>query len=114
MFSDQSGSSQDGHAGFAQNQGAPPTAAAAWQEGSPAPSHLAQSILVTLFCCQPCGIVAIVFSAIAMGKNSSGDYEGAAAAAKTASIWAWVGFGVGLVVILLYAGMVILAAAASP
>ncbi len=57
--------------------------------------HLVGSILVTLFCCQVTGIVAIVFAALTMGKTSSGDYAGARKYSKQASIWMWVSFGVG-------------------
>ena len=36
---------------------------------------LVLSILVTLTCCQPGGIIAIVFAALAIGKNSSREYD---------------------------------------
>jgi Interferon-induced transmembrane protein/zinc-ribbon domain len=85
----------------------------AWQAQTPAATYLVPSILVTLFCCQIFGIVAIVYSAIAMGKNSSGDYQGAEKAAGTAKMWCWLGFGIGLVVMLLYAALMIAGAAAS-
>lgn len=84
----------------------------AGQSGGPVPTKLVQSILVTIFCCQIFGIVAIVYSAIAMGKNSAGDYAGAQEAAKKANMWAWIGFGIGLVVVIGYFGLMILGAAA--
>jgi hypothetical protein len=65
-------------------------------------SHLVQSILVTLFCCLPFGIVAIVYSSMAMSKSQAGDYHGAAAAAKNAAMWGWISFGFGLVVCLFW------------
>jgi Interferon-induced transmembrane protein/zinc-ribbon domain len=80
--------------------------------GHPASAHLAQSILVTLFCCMPLGVVAIVFSAMAMGKNSSGDYAGAHADAKKASLFGWIGFGIGAVAVVIYVIMGVLAASA--
>jgi hypothetical protein len=61
------------------------------------PSYLAQSILVTIFCCMPLGVVAIVFAAISMSRDSSGDYAGALEAARTARTWCWASFIVGLV-----------------
>ena len=61
--------------------------------------NLILAILVTLFCCLPLGIAAIVFAAIGMSRASSGDYTGAEAAAGTARILTWVSFGVGLVII---------------
>lgn len=38
-----------------------------------ATSSLIISIIVMLFCCQPLGIVSIVFSALAMAAENSGD-----------------------------------------
>lgn len=81
--------------------------------GTPSPTYLVPSILVTLFCCQILGIVAIVFSAIAMGKNSSGDYAGAQQAAKTAKTFNWIGFGIGFAFILIYAVLMIVGVVAS-
>lgn len=60
------------------------------------PSYLVQAILVTLFCCMPCGIVAIVYAALAMGRASAGDYAGALAKARVAKTWCWVAFVLGL------------------
>ena len=80
--------------------------------GAPSPTYLVPSILVTLFCCQIFGIVAIVYSAIAMGKNSLGDFMGAKQAAGTAKMWCWLGFGIGFVIILAYVAIAIVSAAA--
>jgi len=76
--------------------------------GGPVPTYLVPSILVTIFCCQVFGIVAIVFSAIAMGKNSSADYAGAQASAAKAKMWCWLGFGIGLTAIIVYIAFMIL------
>ena len=62
------------------------------------PTHLAPAILVTLFCCLPFGIVAIVFAAQVNGKLQAGDYEGAQSASNNAKTWCWVSFGAGLVI----------------
>jgi len=59
-------------------------------------SHLAPAILVTLFCCLPFGIVAIVYAAEAMSRSSAGDCMGAFGASKRAAIWCWVSFLVAL------------------
>lgn len=40
-------------------------------------TYLTEAILVTLFCCWPLGIVAIVYAAQAKGKLDAGDYAGA-------------------------------------
>lgn len=61
-------------------------------------SLLVKSILVTLFCCQPFGIVAIVYSALTMGHNDAGRYQQAHKTAKTAMMWNYIGLGVGLAV----------------
>ena len=39
------------------------------------PDYLIPSILATLFCCQLFGIIAIVFSALASGEKSTGNYQ---------------------------------------
>lgn len=77
----------------------------------PAPARLAQSILVTIFCCQIFGIVAIVYSALAMGQNSAGNFGQAHRYAKSANMWAWIAFGVGLLVMIPYMALMIAGAA---
>lgn len=64
------------------------------------PTYLAQSIIVTLLCCLPCGIVAIVYSAQVNGKISAGDIAGAMDCSKKAKMWGWIAFGLGLAAIL--------------
>lgn len=73
--------------------------------------HLVVSILVTLFCCQPLGIAAIVFSAMTMSANSSGDYKTAQRHARLANQFnAW-GFGLGIAYLAFIVLIVILSAA---
>jgi hypothetical protein len=69
--------------------------------GADVPTYLVQSILVMLFCCQPFGIVAVVFAAIASGKLSSGDYHGALAASNNARKWCTIAFFLGIVPVLI-------------
>lgn len=64
--------------------------------------NLILSIVVTVFCCLPLGIVAIVFSAIGMSREGSGDYAGADSAARTARICIWISFGLGLAILAAY------------
>ena len=64
------------------------------------PNYLAPAILVTLFCCFPFGIVAIVYAAHAGGRLAAGDYTGALRMSKTAQRWCWVSFLFGLAVAL--------------
>ena len=66
------------------------------------PNYLVQAILVTIFCCLPAGIVAIVFAAQVNGKVASGDYAEAQRLSNNAKIWCWVSFGVGLAVAIVY------------
>jgi hypothetical protein len=76
--------------------------------GGEAPHRLVESILVTIFCCQPLGIVAIVFSALAMSANGKGDYADAWEKSKKAKMFIWIGFGVGLAVGLAYGALMLL------
>ena len=73
------------------------------------PNYLVQSILATLFCCLPFGIVSIVFAAQANTKKGEGDIAGAMEAAGKAKTWAWVSFAAGLVVGVLYILLVVAA-----
>lgn len=67
------------------------------------PNYLVQSILVTLCCCLPAGIVAIVFSAQVNTKLAAGDVAGAQDSSKKAKLWAWIGVGGGVLVAIVYA-----------
>ncbi|MCF7956273.1 MAG: CD225/dispanin family protein [Phycisphaerae bacterium] len=72
------------------------------------PNYLVQSILVTLFCCLPLGIAAIVFAAQVNGKIAGGDIAGAMDSSKKAKLFCWISFGIGLVVIIAYFAMIAL------
>lgn len=63
---------------------------------------LVESILVTLFCCLPFGIVGIINAANVNSKFDAGDLAGSEAASKEAAKWTKIGFFVGLGVIVLY------------
>ncbi|HKO55598.1 MAG TPA: CD225/dispanin family protein [Thermoanaerobaculia bacterium] len=67
------------------------------------PNYLVQSILVTLCCCLPAGIVAIVYAAQVNSKLNAGDIAGAEEASRNAKLWSWIGFGVGILVIVIWA-----------
>lgn len=66
------------------------------------PNYLAQAILVTLFCCLPFGVVAIVYAAQVNGKLSAGAIQEATEASKNARTWCWVSFWVGLGIGIIY------------
>ena len=65
-------------------------------------SNLVPAILVTLCCCVPFGIPAIVYAAGVAGKIAAGDLDGAREASRKARLWAWIGFGSGIGFWLLY------------
>ena len=63
---------------------------------------LAESILVTLLCCLPFGIVGIVNAAQVSSRFKSGDYDGSLRASQEAARWTKISFWVGIGVIALY------------
>lgn len=72
------------------------------QPVTPPKTWLAESILVTLFCCLPFGIVGIINAAKVDSAFKSGDYSGAEQASADAKKWTMIGFWVGLAVLALY------------
>jgi hypothetical protein len=66
------------------------------------PNYLTQSILVTIFCCLPFGIAAIIQSAQVNSKVQAGDYEGALQASENAKKYCWYGFVGGLIIFFIY------------
>ena len=79
----------------------PPGGAAAGPAGAPPPNYLIPAILVTLFCCLPGGIVAIIFATQVNGKYASGDVQGAMEASKKAKLFTMISAGIGVVLILI-------------
>ena len=65
-------------------------------------NYLLWSILATIFCCLPLGIVSIIFSAQVSGKYFAGDYEGARRASRYAQYWIIASIVVGVVTATLY------------
>jgi hypothetical protein len=61
------------------------------------PSYLAPAILVTIFCCLPFGIPAIVYAAQVNAKASAGQFAEAKNASDKAKMWCWVSFACGMV-----------------
>lgn len=80
---------------------------------APIPNYLWQSIVVTLLCCLPFGIVALVFASKVDTLRSSGNIAEATEASRKAKMWCWWSFGVGLGGILLYILLMVVATAAS-
>ena len=65
-------------------------------------NYLVESILVTIFCCLPLGVVGIVFAAQVNSKYDAGDYAGAEQASKQAKQFMMWGLIIGLVVLVAY------------
>jgi hypothetical protein len=84
----------------------------AGQFGTP-PTYLWQAIVVTLFCCMPLGIPAIVFASKVDGLHARGDVQGSLDASRKAKMWCWWSFGIGLAFIGLYLLLMIVGATAS-
>jgi hypothetical protein len=66
------------------------------------PNYLVQSIIVTLCCCLPLGVVAIVFAAQVNSKLAAGDIAGARDASAKAKMFCWIAFGLGLALSLIW------------
>src|ERR1700758_2725500 len=86
--------------GYPPPPGSPPQQPPAGQAPN---SHLVWSILVTLFCCLPFGIVAIVKSSQVNGLWAQGRYAEAQASADSARKWVIWGAVIGLVAGIIYA-----------
>lgn len=82
--------------------------------GQPAPrfaaapaieNYLIPAVLVTLCCCLPGGIVAIVYAAQVNSKAAAGDIAGAMEASRKAKLWTWISAGAGIVISIIYAAV---------
>ncbi|MBS7566083.1 CD225/dispanin family protein [Mucilaginibacter sp. Bleaf8] len=79
------------------------------QPPMPRPKNwLVESILVTLFCCLPLGIVGIINAASVNSRYDVGDYNGALKASEQAGKWTKIGFFGGIVVGVLYGIFVVM------
>ena len=59
-------------------------------------SHMGFAIFVTLCCCLPTGIVAIIFASQVSKHIQNGDYEAAKKSADNAMMFCWISLGIGL------------------
>ncbi len=66
------------------------------------PNYLWQSIVVTILCCWPFGIPAIIYAAKVDGLKARGDIPGAMAASASAKTWCMVAAGIWLVLVVLW------------
>jgi len=75
---------------------------------APRPKNwLVESILVTLFCCLPFGIVGIINAANVNTKFDGGDIDGALRASAEAGKWTKIGFWIGIAAVVLYVVLVV-------
>ena len=79
-----------------------PGAQVTQQPAANIPNYLIFAILVTIFCCLPFGIPAIVFAAQVNSKIASGDVDGATESSRKAKMWCWISFGAGLCVVVIW------------
>jgi interferon-induced transmembrane protein len=73
------------------------------------PNYLIPAIL-SLICCWPLSIVAIIFAAQVNGKVAAGDIQGAMDASKKAKLFSFLAIGLGLVGGLIYVILMVLGA----
>ena len=71
------------------------------------PNYLVPAI-ISIFCCWPLAIPAIIFATQVNGKVAAGDIAGAEDASKKAKMFSFIAIGLGLVGILIYVIMLIL------
>ena len=82
----------------------PPPASCA---SSNVPNYLVLAI-ISLFCCFPLGVVALICAAQVNGKVAAGDTAGALDASKKAKMFSYISIGLGLAGILCYVLLLIL------
>src|SRR5687768_1940063 len=71
------------------------------------PNYLVPAIL-SVFCCWPLAIVAIIFAAQVNGKVAAGDIQGAMDASKKAKLFSFIAIGIGLALGLIYLVLMVL------
>lgn len=74
------------------------------------PNYLWQSIVATVLCCIPFGVVAIVFAAKVDGLLARGDIAGAEAASKSAKTWLVAAIATGGAVVLIHLVLLVIVA----
>ncbi len=65
-------------------------------------NYLTEAILVTICCCLPAGIVAIVLAVQVNGKVARGDMQGALESSHNARTWCWISFGLGIALVVIF------------
>ena len=86
------------------------------QEWTPPPSSGASAsvpnflvpAIISLLCCLPLGIVAVIFAARVNGQVQTGDTAGALDSSRKAKMFSYIGIGLGLVWIIIWVVMMVL------
>jgi len=71
------------------------------------PNYMVPAI-ISIFCCWPLAIPAIIFAAQVNNKAQAGDIAGAQDASKKAKMFSFIAIGIGVVLILIYVIMLVL------
>jgi hypothetical protein len=78
------------------------------------PTYLPHAIIVTLCCCLPLGIPAIVYAAQVSSRLAAGDVAGAKTASDKARMWFWIALAAGAVWGILYCVLIFSGAMSVP
>ncbi|MFN2576163.1 MAG: CD225/dispanin family protein [Pyrinomonadaceae bacterium] len=70
------------------------------------PNYMVPAI-ISIFCCWPLAIPAIIFAAQVNNKAQAGDIAGAQDASKKAKMFSFIAIGIGVVLILIYVVMIV-------
>lgn len=102
------GNTQSDSSAFQSGYQAPPVYQSSYEPEKPINwvPYLVLSIITTLCCCLPFGIVGIVYSAKINNAVNSRDWEAARKAANTAKIWIIVSAVVGVIVEIIYIALI--------
>jgi predicted secreted protein len=71
------------------------------------PNYMVPAI-ISIFCCWPLAIPAIIFAAQVNNKVAAGDVAGAQDSSKKAKMFSFIAIGIGVLLILIYVIMMIL------
>ena len=94
---------------------APPGAGPGMGGGAPPmpPTHMVSAVLVTLFCCLPFGIVAVIKATKVSQLYATSGFAAAQAASDEAKKWVNITAGIGLLAVLINVGIAVVVPALS-